>query len=180
MVVLRLTRTGKKKQAFYRIVVADSRRFVNSKFIEIVGWYNPKTKEVSLKKEQVDAWIAKGAQPSNTVAQLLKDNGIKLPDWVQITEKHRKPKKEPVVKEPKVEAPVEEAVTEEVIETPEVVEEAKIEEVPAEEAEAATEVAPVEEPTVEEAPAEEAITEDVADEIEEEAKEAEDKAETEA
>ena len=182
MVVLRLTRTGKKKQAFYRIVVADSRRFVNSKFIEIVGWYNPKTKEVSLKKDQIDAWIAKGAQPSNTVAQLLKDNGIKLPDWVQITEKHRKPKKEPAVKEPKVdepveetvaEAPSEEVVAEELVEAPEVVEiveEVKTEEAPAE---------VVAETAAEEAPAEEAITEDVADEIEEEAKEAEDKAETE-
>ena len=102
MVVLRLTRTGKKKQAFYRIVAADSHRFVNSKFIEILGWYNPKTKEVSLKSELVNDWLSKGAQPSNTVAKLLKDNGIVLPEWVAITEKHRKPKKEPVVKPEKV------------------------------------------------------------------------------
>jgi small subunit ribosomal protein S16 len=141
VVVLRLTRTGKKKQAFYRIVAADSRRFVNSKFIEIVGWYNPKTKEVSLKADLINAWIGKGAQPSNTVAKLLKDNGIKLPDWVVITEKNRKPKKEPIVKEPKVEAPV----AEEVVETPEVTEETP--EI-AEAVEEKTEEAAAEEPSV--------------------------------
>ena len=98
MVVLRLTRVGKKKQAQYRVVVADSKRFVNSKIIENVGWYNPHTKEIGLKKDAILAWLEKGAQPSNTVAKLLKANGVKLPDWVKITEKDRKPKKEPVVK----------------------------------------------------------------------------------
>jgi len=113
LVVLRLARKGKKKQAFYRIVVADSKRFVNSKFISIVGWYNPLTKEVSLKKDEIATWLEKGAQPSNTVAKLLKDNGVKLPDWVNITEKNRKPKKE-VVEKPVVEAkPAEEVNPEE-------------------------------------------------------------------
>lgn len=144
LVVLRLTRTGKKKQAFYRIVAADSRRFVNSKFIEIVGWYNPKTKEVSLKNDLIDAWIAKGAQPSNTVAKLLKENGIKLPDWVVITEKNRKPKKEPVEKPKKVEA---------VEKVEDVESEEKTDETPVE-----TEATPAEEVTTE-IPAEEATAE---------------------
>lgn len=113
MVVLRLTRIGKKKQAQYRVVVADSRRFVNSKFISIVGWYNPHTKEIDLKKDEIATWLSKGAQPSNTVARLLKDNGVKLPNWVEITEKNRKPKKEVEVKPEKTEAPAEEAATEE-------------------------------------------------------------------
>lgn len=98
MVVLRLTRIGKKKQAQYRVVVADSRRSVSSKFIAIVGWYNPHTKEVELKKDEITAWMAKGAQPSNSLAKILKANGIKLPDWVQITQKNKKPKKEVVAK----------------------------------------------------------------------------------
>lgn len=115
MVVLRLTRIGKKKQAQYRVVVADSRRFVNSKFISIVGWYNPHTKEVELKKDEINSWLSKGAQPSNTVARILLANGVKLPDWVKITEKNRKPKKEPVVKEEKIVAPTTED-TEEVVE----------------------------------------------------------------
>lgn len=114
MVVLRLTRIGKKKQAQYRVVVADSRRSVSSKFISIVGWYNPHTKEVELKKDEIVAWIEKGAQPSNTLAKILKANGVKLPDWVKITEKVSKPKKEVVAKPEKTEALVEaEETTEE-------------------------------------------------------------------
>lgn len=113
MVVLRLTRVGKKKQAQYRVVVADSKRFVNSKNISTVGWYNPHTKEVELKKDEILAWMEKGAQPSNTVAKLLKANGVKLPDWVKITEKVSKPKKEPVAKVAPVEKPAEEVSTEE-------------------------------------------------------------------
>ena len=153
MVVLRLARRGKKKQAFYRVVVADSRRFVNSKFIEIVGWYNPKSKEVQLKTESIEAWLSKGAQPSNSVAKILKDNGIKLPDWVKITEKVSKPKKEVVetpvaapaapAEEPAEEAStVEEVSVEEATPVEEVAEEAK-EEAPA------TEEAPIEEETEE-------------------------------
>lgn len=144
MVVLRLTRIGKKKQAQYRVVVADSKRFVNSKFIAIVGWYNPHTKESELKKDEILAWLEKGAQPSNTVAKILTAQGVKLPDWVKINTKVSKPKKEPVVKPEKVEAPAEpEAViTEVVAEEPVVeakVEEAIAEEVPAEKEAAKTE-----------------------------------------
>jgi len=133
LVVLRLTRIGKKKQAQYRVVVADSKRFVNSKFISIVGWYNPHTKEVELKKDEIATWLDKGAQPSNTVAKLLKSNGVKLPDWVKITEKVSKPKKEPVLKPEKTEAPaaeeaVEAEVAEEVAETPETKDETTTEE----------------------------------------------------
>jgi small subunit ribosomal protein S16 len=133
LVVLRLTRVGKKKQAQYRVVVADSKRFVNSKIIENVGWYNPHTKEIGLKKDAILAWLEKGAQPSNTVAKLLVTNGVKLPDWVKVTEKVRKPKKEPVVKAAPVEKPVEEATaektetTEEIISPEEIKEEAEVE-----------------------------------------------------
>lgn len=136
MVVLRLTRIGKKKQAQYRVVVADSKRFVNSRNIAIVGWYNPHTKECELKKDEIASWLEKGAQPSNTVAKILAANGIKLPDWVKITEKVRKPKKEPVVK-PEKAAPAETSEVEAQEESQEVVtEEAAAEEVEVEEAEA--------------------------------------------
>lgn len=94
MVVIRLARTGKKKQAFYRVVVADSKRAVTAKFISILGWYNPHTKELNIKEEQVAEWLGKGAQPSNTVAVLFKKNGIKLPDWVNVKEKVKKSKNE--------------------------------------------------------------------------------------
>lgn len=114
MVVIRLARTGKKKQAFYRIVVADSQRAVTAKFIEIVGWFNPHSKEIDLKKDLIAEWLGKGAVPSNSVAILLKKEGIKLPDWVKIKEKVTKPKSEPK-EEPKAEALAtkEEAVVEE-------------------------------------------------------------------
>ncbi len=129
MVVIRLARVGKKKQAFYRIVVADSQRFVKSKFISILGWYNPRTKEINLKKEEILEWMNKGAQPSNTVAVLLKNNDVKLPEWVKIVEKASKPKKEvPEVKEVKAEVKEEaiEALVEEAVE--EIKEEAAAEE----------------------------------------------------
>jgi len=94
VVVIRLTRIGKKKQAFYRIVVADSKRPVKAKFIKILGWYNPHSKELNIKTDEINDWLAKGAQPSVTVAKLLKSEGIKLPKWVEIKEKKKKPKGE--------------------------------------------------------------------------------------
>lgn len=130
MVTIRLARAGKKKQAFYRIVVADSRRAVTAKFISIVGWYNPHSKEINLKKDEITEWLGKGANPSNAVAILLKKEGVKLPDWVKIKEKVSKPKNEPEVKEEAPKAPVEET-TEEPAE--EVVEEAEVTEAPADE-----------------------------------------------
>lgn len=125
MVVLRLTRIGKKKQAQYRVVVADSKRSVSSKFISIVGWYNPHTKESELKKDEILAWLKKGAQPSNTVAKLLTAQGVKLPDWVKIASKVSKPKKESVAKPEKKEVPTD---------AEETVEEVPAEEMPAEDA----------------------------------------------
>ena len=133
MVVIRLTRVGKKKQAHYRIVVADSHRAVKGKFISILGWYNPHTKELQVKKEDLQAWFDKGAMPSNTLAKLLKKEKIQLPKWVKIIEKKKKPKvkgepKEKAVapktegsKEEGGEKPVEEVKeekTEEAIEAP--------------------------------------------------------------
>jgi len=93
LVVIRLTRVGKKKQAHYRIVVADSRKAVQAKFISILGWYNPHTKELQVKQDELKAWFDKGAKPSNTLAKLLKKEGVKLPKWVEITEKKKAPKK---------------------------------------------------------------------------------------
>jgi small subunit ribosomal protein S16 len=93
MVVIRLARIGKKKQAFYRVVVADSRRPVKAKFIEILGWYNPYSKELNIKKDLLERWLGQGARPSNSLAVLLKKEGFKLPSWVEIKEKVKKPKK---------------------------------------------------------------------------------------
>ena len=69
-VKIRLARHGAKKRPYYRIVVADSRCPRDGKFIEEVGRYNPCTVQFDL--EKVDQWIKNGAQPTDTVASLLK------------------------------------------------------------------------------------------------------------
>ncbi len=76
-VKIRLRRMGAKKAPFYRIVVADSRYPRDGRFIEELGYYDP-TKEPSVVKvdaEKAKKWIANGAQPTDTVKKLLKDNG---------------------------------------------------------------------------------------------------------
>ena len=72
MIRIRLTRKGKKKAPFYRIVVTDKRTKRDGKPIEEIGTYNPKTKELLLDKNKADSWIKKGAQPTETVTSLLK------------------------------------------------------------------------------------------------------------
>ena len=76
-VKIRLRRMGAKKAPFYRIVVADSRYPRNGRFIEEVGYYDP-TKEpavVKLDAEKAKKWIATGAQPTDTVRNMLSKNG---------------------------------------------------------------------------------------------------------
>ena len=75
MVKIRLTRKGKKKVPFYRIVVIDSKKARDGKFIERVGHYDPRSKELNLKRDRIEYWISKGAQPTNTVAKLLAKEG---------------------------------------------------------------------------------------------------------
>jgi small subunit ribosomal protein S16 len=72
-VKIRLARHGAKKAPFYRVVVADGRARRDGRFIEVVGRYNPRTTPsfVELDVEKVDAWIAKGAQPTEAVVKLM-------------------------------------------------------------------------------------------------------------
>ena len=75
---IRLARIGSKKNPVYRVVVADSRSPRDGKFIEIVGRYNPQTdpSTIDLDEGKVKDWLAKGAQPSDPVARLIKAAGI--------------------------------------------------------------------------------------------------------
>lgn len=75
---IRLTRVGAKKQPAYRVVVADSRSARDSRSIETIGHYNPRSEpaEIVIDADKARAWIAKGAQPSETVARLLRVAGI--------------------------------------------------------------------------------------------------------
>jgi small subunit ribosomal protein S16 len=78
MVVIRLRRTGKTKQPSYRLVVADKRSPRDGKFIEIIGHYNPirRPKELVVKDDRARYWLGVGAQPSDTVARLLKQVNV--------------------------------------------------------------------------------------------------------
>ena len=76
MVVIRLARFGKKHSPIYRITVADQRRCLGGKFIEVIGSYNPnpkgKEQGLVLDMEKANAWIAKGARPTDRMKSLMR------------------------------------------------------------------------------------------------------------
>ena len=76
MLMIRLARFGARKQPFYRIVVIEKDRARNGRSIELVGTYNPRTNpaSVELKRERISYWTGKGAQLSDRVAKLIKNN----------------------------------------------------------------------------------------------------------
>jgi small subunit ribosomal protein S16 len=86
-VVIRLMRTGAKKRPAYRMVVADSRRQRDGRFIEILGHYNPLAQpfELVVHKDKVEHWLTRGAQPSEQAASLLRSLGISRPATVKAT-----------------------------------------------------------------------------------------------
>ncbi|WP_448872003.1 30S ribosomal protein S16 [Desulfobulbus propionicus] len=77
---IRLTRKGRKKQPFYRIVVANSEAPRDGKFLDIVGTYNPMENPavVLIDNEKLQGWIAKGALPTETVANLIKNQAKEI------------------------------------------------------------------------------------------------------
>ena len=76
MLMIRLARFGSKKKPTYRVVVIDKERARDSRAVEVVGTYNPVAQPtaVNLNHERIQHWIKNGAQPSDTVARLLKNN----------------------------------------------------------------------------------------------------------
>ena len=77
-VKMRLTRMGRKKAPFYRVVVADSRSPRDGKVIDTIGTYNPLTTpaEIKIDEEAAQNWLSKGAEPTDTVRNLLSKAGI--------------------------------------------------------------------------------------------------------
>jgi len=77
MVKIRLSRTGAKKRAFYHVVVADSRRSRDGRYIERVGYFNPRATggevRLTLDSARIDHWVTQGAQASERVAKLIKE-----------------------------------------------------------------------------------------------------------
>jgi small subunit ribosomal protein S16 len=137
MLKIRMSRGGAKKRPFYKIVVADSRRPRDGKFIEKVGFFNPllpkdKQERLSLDLERIKFWLSQGAQPSERIARFLGEaNIIPMP----------KQRNNPIKALPKKKAQ----------EKLKKAEEAKK---AVEEAEAAAKAAPVETPAAEAAPVE--------------------------
>jgi small subunit ribosomal protein S16 len=78
---IRLKRMGAKKRPFYRIIVADSRAPRDGRFIETLGTYNPLVNPavIALNTEKVQLWLARGAQPSDTVRQIFARQGLLKP-----------------------------------------------------------------------------------------------------
>ena len=76
MVKIRLSRHGAKKHPFYRIVVANSESARDGRYIDQVGTYDPSKPEIKLQTEKLNKWRSKGAQPTQTVAQLIRQAGV--------------------------------------------------------------------------------------------------------
>ena len=153
-VKIRLARHGAKKAPFYRVVVTDERKPRDGRFIEIVGRYNPRLEPsgVELNLESIDAWLAKGAQPTEATAKLIAiARGEKKP-----VEAEKKPTKRQMAKQEAEAVEAEKAAAEKAE-----AEKAAAEEAPAVSAEEpAAEEAPVDEASAEEPAAEEAPAED--------------------
>ncbi len=161
MLVIRLSRFGKKKQPAYRIVVAEKSKPVQGKFLEWIGSYNPyEGKKLNFKKDRVEYWVSQGARPSDSVASLLKQAGIDgMEDFIGSRDKKAKRKKEVPEEEAPAPAPAAEAAPQEeaaAVEEP-------VAEAPAEEAAPAPVEEPKEEAPEEAAPAEEPAEEEKAD-----------------
>lgn len=77
-VKIRLKKLGHTHNAFYRVVVADSHYPRNGRFIEEIGYYNPykEPSEIKIDTDKAKEWMQKGAKPTETVAKLLKINGL--------------------------------------------------------------------------------------------------------
>ncbi|OGY41481.1 MAG: 30S ribosomal protein S16, partial [Candidatus Buchananbacteria bacterium RBG_13_36_9] len=76
MLAIRLSRKGKKKQPLYRVIVNEKTKDPWGDYLENLGSYNPKTKELNLNIDRIKYWLSKGAQPSNTLWNMFIDKGI--------------------------------------------------------------------------------------------------------
>ena len=198
-VKLRLKRIGRRKRPFYRIVAIDSRTRRDGSEIERLGWYDPLRTDVAIKlhEERIIYWLNEGAQPSETVNNILKEMGLKykihlikegkseeqivslLIEWQLRQEENRAQKLEKKADKNKADAKAKEAEIAEAAstaakveeKTPEPAKEAPVEEVVAQEPQdVAVEEAPVkEEPEAETAAEEAPVEESVAEEPKEEA-----------
>src|SRR4051812_6349053 len=168
MLAIRMQRVGRKGHAQYRVVVQDSRFSPKSgRVVAYLGSYDPHAKTAILDKDKASTYLGNGAQPSDRVAQLMKAEGVKLPAWVEKSQKKQKAVKRPDHlrrNRPAEEKPAEAPAAEETAAAPEAeaqpAEPAEPTESPAEET-PATDDQPAEEPAAD-APAEPAAPVDEA------------------
>ncbi|MFN3859063.1 MAG: 30S ribosomal protein S16 [Caulobacter sp.] len=171
MLKIRLARGGAKKRPYYSIVIADSRSPRDGRFIEKVGSYNPLLKKddpnrITLKVESIQAWLAKGAQPTERVARFLANEGLvkwehgnnpnKAKPGKKAEERAAERAQRDEDRKAAEAAAAEEAAAAKAAAEAAPAEEAPAEEAPAEEAAPAAEEAPAAEAAAEEAPTAEA------------------------
>ena len=114
MLKIRLQRTGKRGQAYFRVVVVEHTKKPKGEYLELLGTYNPHEKVLNVKKDRIDYWVSKGAQPSPTVNNLLVNYKIWDKPKVQSWKPKAKPKVEalaaakPATPTPTAETPREE------------------------------------------------------------------------
>jgi len=90
MLVIRLSRIGKKKKPMYRLIISEKARDTHAKVLEILGSYNPFSKDLSSKNDRILYWLSKGAQMSATVNNLLIDKGVVKTDKVRAGKSKKK------------------------------------------------------------------------------------------
>lgn len=93
MLVIRLSRTGKRNSPSFRVVVQEKHRTPTGKAVEFLGYYNPRLKEKRLKTDRIEYWLEKGAQPSGSIHNLLVTEGILKAGKVKVSRLHPKKKK---------------------------------------------------------------------------------------
>ena len=123
MLAIRMQRTGRRGHAMFRVVVQDARLTPTSgKVVAAIGSYDPHAKTVILDKEKASFYLEHGAQPSDSTARLLKREGVKLPEWVTISDTKartvRNPDKRRSTRPEEPKADVSEAPAEVVADTP--------------------------------------------------------------
>jgi len=132
MLTLKLQRIGKKKQAHFRLIIQEKAKNPKSNVLEILGWYNPRSKGKEFKNERIQHWLSCGAETTPTVHNLLIDAGLIQESKVKTTKISKKRRAKLATKKSetqKVEAPVEIKTEPEIkIEVPKPAESAEIEE----------------------------------------------------
>lgn len=102
--MIRLQRIGKKGQAYFRVVILEHTSRPKAEYLELLGTYNPHQKEFKVKKDRIEYWISKGAQPSPTVNNLMVNYKVWNKEKMQSWKPKRKDQKAQSAEAPKTES----------------------------------------------------------------------------